>query len=111
MKKIEVKLKECCLDCEHFDVSGIRGVSSYQGYGCGDPERVIACGHMMVCGRYNDKREDSGGSFSRWTHGRWMPPVVGKYGCICSVCKKQSDNSFDYCPNCGAKMDLNDETA
>lgn len=38
-------------------------------------------------------------------HGRWIPPAVGKYGCICSVCKKQSDNGYDYCPNCGAKMD------
>lgn len=102
MGKIEVKLKECCLDCDHFDVSGIREGSPYQNYGFGEQDCVIACGHMVVCGRYNDKREDS----DSWTHGRWMPPVVGKYGCLCSVCKKQSDNSFDYCPNCGAKMDL-----
>lgn len=40
------------------------------------------------------------------THGQWMPPVVGKYGCLCSACKKQTDNRFAYCPNCGAKMDL-----
>lgn len=45
------------------------------------------------------------------THGQWMPPVVGKYGCLCSVCKKQSDNSFAYCPNCGAKMELSDDKA
>lgn len=44
-------------------------------------------------------------------HGRWLPPVVGKYGCLCSVCKKQSDNGYDYCPNCGAKMDLSDGKA
>lgn len=44
-------------------------------------------------------------------HGRWMPPVDGKYGCLCSACKKQSDNGSDYCPNCGAKMDLSDGKA
>lgn len=38
-------------------------------------------------------------------HGRWTSPAVGKYGCVCLVCKKQSDNDFDYCPNCGARMD------
>lgn len=38
-------------------------------------------------------------------HGWWKDPAVGVYGCLCSVCKKQSDNCFNYCPNCGAKMD------
>ncbi len=42
-------------------------------------------------------------------HGRWLPPVIGVYGCTCSVCKMQSDNDFKYCPNCGAKMDLQEE--
>lgn len=37
-------------------------------------------------------------------HGRWLPPMVGKYGCVCSVCIAQADNDFDYCPNFGAKM-------
>lgn len=38
-------------------------------------------------------------------HGEWLPPAVGKYGCLCSECRLQADNDFDYCPNCGAKMD------
>ena len=38
-------------------------------------------------------------------HGRWLPPVVGKSGCTCSQCFSQVDNDFNYCPNCGAKMD------
>lgn len=42
-------------------------------------------------------------------HGRWVPPAVGKYGCLCSACKKQSDNGYDYCPNCGAMMDKEDK--
>lgn len=41
-------------------------------------------------------------------HGRWEPPAVGKYGVLCSVCRSQVDNPFVYCPNCGAKMNLED---
>lgn len=37
--------------------------------------------------------------------GTWMPPAIGPYGCLCSRCHLQADNDFDYCPNCGAKMD------
>lgn len=55
MGKIKIKLKECCLTCEHFDPAGIRGFSMYSiapTCGCGEPERVIACGHMAVCKTY-----------------------------------------------------------
>ena len=38
-------------------------------------------------------------------HGTWMPTAIGPYGCLCSQCHLQADNDFDYCPNCGAKMD------
>jgi len=37
--------------------------------------------------------------------GRWDLPVIGKHGCLCSLCRKQADNPYDYCPNCGAKME------
>lgn len=55
MKRIEIKLEECCLACENFDLSGIQGISPYSLYAppcCGEPERVIACGHMKVCKTY-----------------------------------------------------------
>ena len=52
MKKIKIKLKECCLTCERFDPSGIKGLSLYTPC-CGGFERVIACGHMEVCEQYN----------------------------------------------------------
>lgn len=42
--------------------------------------------------------------------GKWLPPVIGKWGCLCSNCNKQADNDFAYCPNCGAKMEVQDET-
>ena len=52
MKEIEIKLKECCLKCEDFDPSGIQGIGPYV-YCCGEPDRIIACGHMRVCAKYN----------------------------------------------------------
>lgn len=51
MKKIEIKLKECCLTCEHFDPSGCTGLAP-SVFCCGEPDRVIACGHMAVCKEY-----------------------------------------------------------
>ena len=57
MEKIEIKLKECCLSCEHFDASGIRGFSPFPLSCCGEPERVIACGHMEVCYKYMNHKQ------------------------------------------------------
>lgn len=53
MNKIKIKLKECCLTCGHFDPSGIKGLGGYFMSCCGEPERVIACGHMEVCAKYS----------------------------------------------------------
>lgn len=43
-------------------------------------------------------------------HGRWEVVVGsdGKAHMVCTVCRKQQDLTgvFTYCPNCGAKMDL-----
>lgn len=36
---------------------------------------------------------------------KWLPPRVGRYGCTCSNCMAQADNDYDYCPNCGARME------
>lgn len=36
--------------------------------------------------------------------GKWLSPVIGKIDCVCSECRAQSDEGFDYCPSCGAKM-------
>lgn len=60
MEKIKIKLKECCLTCEHFDPSGIKGLGMYYPAlpcGCGEPERMISCGHMAVCKMYLESRE------------------------------------------------------
>lgn len=48
-------------------------------------------------------------------HARWltweeqfpgsMPKKKNRLGVFCSSCHNHSDNMFDYCPNCSAKMD------
>jgi hypothetical protein len=44
--------------------------------------------------------------------GRWDKPVehglpfkANHLGVVCSYCCSWSDNDYNYCPNCGAKMD------
>lgn len=40
-------------------------------------------------------------------HGQWIDGKCGHYK-ICSECNQIADFYFDYCPNCGAKMDGKD---
>lgn len=50
--------------------------------------------------------------------GHWIEPdseTIGKYrddGCVayytCSCCKEISKTDYDFCPNCGARMDATD---
>ena len=45
-------------------------------------------------------------------HGQWIERIVrGSPALICSQCRTDSgvNYDFDYCPNCGAKMDLQTE--
>ena len=52
-------------------------------------------------------------------HGRWMtweeqfpgfkPHINDKLGVFCSLCHAHSDCISPYCPNCGAKMDIDEE--
>lgn len=49
-------------------------------------------------------------------HGRWVKPVPGDGENYCSVCKAEQPWFYgygyfesDYCPNCGARMDKEDE--
>ena len=45
----------------------------------------------------------------KWTH-EYYPTVWYGPGdppeWVCSVCKDRAYNTYDYCPNCGAKMDV-----
>lgn len=49
-------------------------------------------------------------------HGRWVPVTNGRGGFECSICHSYAPSYQDgaewlslYCPNCGAKMDLEGE--
>ena len=52
-------------------------------------------------------------------HGLWLtweeqfpgetPKKKSRLGVFCSACHNHADNMFDFCPNCGAKMDGEDE--
>ena len=89
MEKIKIKLKECCLTCEHFDPSGIKGVGAYIVC-CGEPERVIACGHMEVCAKYNNAEEKEA-DFGWIKHE--VPPDFGLPPGFVYECKKCHESS------------------
>ena len=45
-------------------------------------------------------------------HAKWGKPIeyglpyaANHLGVVCSCCCKWSDNKYNFCPNCGAKMD------
>lgn len=54
-------------------------------------------------------------------YGRWLtweeqfpahiPSKKSGLGVFCSTCHKHADNMYDYCPNCGAKMDGEEKSA
>lgn len=68
---------------------------------------------------YNDLAEDFYGipaaDVAPVVHGQWLtweemfpgktPKKKNNLGVFCSSCKNHADNMFDYCPNCGARMD------
>lgn len=111
MNKIEIKLKECCLSCEHFDSTGVRNISMTSGYYAG--ERVIACGHMDVCAMYNGAEkmmikkkpvniEKTDGNISKASCpscGHDFPDLGGMYEIVFEV------DMYDYCPRCGQAID------
>ena len=41
-------------------------------------------------------------------HGKWIwkDNEPDNYVCICSNCNSESEHLYNYCSNCGAKMDL-----
>lgn len=45
-------------------------------------------------------------------HGRWeFDAFTAEYGnpYHCSICKEEYDNTHNYCPHCGAKMDVKED--
>lgn len=49
MEKLEIKLKKCCLTCEHFYLDGAKaGITACVLSG----SRELSCLHMPVCWKY-----------------------------------------------------------
>lgn len=72
MEKIQIKLKECCLTCEHYYPDGI-GMGSYCSI---SGKREISCLHMPVCQTYNGHKPIEVVSCGQCK--RWCPD--GTYG-------------------------------
>lgn len=54
MEKLEIKLKKCCLTCEHFYLDAARaGITACAI--CGP--RELSCLHMPVCGKYQAEKD------------------------------------------------------
>ena len=69
-------------------------------------------GHCIACDIPNEAEhklkayEDAEAQgLLKWDiHGKWFD--VGSLSCRCSACGCKNDKETNYCPNCGAKMDL-----
>lgn len=70
------------------------------------------CGAIYVSNRLSDKNAFPAADVAPVVHGRWVS-VPHKLARVCSVCNRDEPYKFadidadvyDYCPNCGARMD------
>ncbi len=75
-----------------------------------EDEIILTRKEIEALSRYEENRKTATCSTSV-VHGRWMgkkkndPLYVSKNAPHCSVCNYMSFIRYDYCPNCGAKMD------
>lgn len=67
------------------------------------------------CGKHLCKGKHDCGSCNQTKHGKWLlvEAIYGHDKCKCSVCGQvwstPKGERLNYCPNCGAKMDLEAE--
>lgn len=68
----------------------------------------IAEHNAKVAQEYVDQQAENLKDWKPVVHGRWVPfhSEVAGYIQYCSACGIGSDAKTDYCPHCGAKMDL-----
>ena len=69
-----------------------------------DRENLIGRGVRLVLNRIDAA---PAADVAPVVHGRWLSPKTpkGRVGILCSECMKSADWGYNYCPNCGAKMD------
>ena len=64
------------------------------------------------CGKHKCKGNHDCGSCNETKHSRWKVDFVEDYIFKCSNCGYETDMTaigFKYCPNCGAKMELEEQ--
>ena len=77
-------------------------------------EHCVCCGAVIpegrqvciICGLKTNYKQSTADVVEA-SHGYWIDGKCGHYK-ICSECNQIADFYFDYCPNCGAKMDGKD---
>ena len=63
-----------------------------------EPAHMRICKSLPRCGM-------GGGLHGEEQFPAHIPSKKSGLGVFCSTCHKHADNMYDYCPNCGAKMD------
>lgn len=97
-----------------YDIVSVRDIESM-------PAADVECGGRLRGVTYEDGKvtavhirdtDDAVKVFAPVRHEKWEVIVGsdGKEHMVCTRCRKQQDLTgvFTYCPNCGAKMDLED---
>ncbi len=99
-----------CKDCYHYDICQ---------YHIGDTINVQECcdfkDKSTVIELPCEVARIPAADVAPVVHGRWLEwekrfvdrfiPPSNRLGVFCTACDKCADSKFDYCPNCGAKMD------
>ena len=78
----------------------------YEIYEMGDPEVLFSQDFIHKVVSVEDVKNAPTVDAVEVVHGRWIPqyPTSAFIG-HCSVCKTLASLDWNYCPNCGAKMD------
>ena len=78
------------------------GLCHFDGH-CANCDELVKIVDRL--GEYEDKAEQTVDAVPV-IHGRWGTGSKANWQMpMCSVCQKQATSKYDYCPNCGAKMD------
>jgi ligand-binding sensor protein len=93
-----------------IDADALKNKIEQHSYPLSDRINSIENG-MFLCGIYQAVDESPTADVVPVVHGRWLINSDGYYP-YCSECKEEPKSGImtHYCPNCGAKMDKEDET-
>ena len=58
---------------------------------------------------YETKNIDDIPTIDPVRHGRWKVRLDARRFCECSICGFRPEYKYNYCPNCGSRMEANDD--